>query len=264
MNYYQNPDYPTGVVNFMQFTEPNTCGNNTSFYYGGGGYVADSAPRRAANPFAQNQGYYSQPSYYPQSQQSTPQSSQYMSGSVADMLSMPEKNIQPYSSYGNTNTNMNGFNNYITEARRADAYNASQTGNNPWAQPAAPTPAQTVQPQNNGQVVNPFSPPAPQPYYYGYSSTGAELPGMYSTPGYQAYEQKVGVNVWDNMYGQPQQNYNINPMMSRPWPEAQNPQQRPVNYNFPQPTPAPFQTPVKFDAPELNWVSEANSNWGMK
>lgn len=269
MNYYANPDYPASPVNFMQFTNQPAV-NNSSFYYGGAGYVADSAPRRANNPFNQAPQYgYPQPTYYPQpplAQNNQPQNGQYMSGSVADMLSMPEKNIQPFSSYGsntgNSVANLNGFNSYITEARRADAYNASQAGNNPWAQNPQPVVQPAAQPA--APVVNPFV--QPHPYSYNYSM-GNEIPGMYSVPSYQAYDNKVGVNQWDNMYGQVQTNYNINPMMSRAWPEANTPQQRPINYNFPQPVNQmnyPPAVPIKFDAEEFSWAAEANTNWGMK
>ena len=259
-----HPEYPMGTVSTTCFSQPNNNNNSGyNFYYGGNGYVSDSAPRRAdgMNQFANN-GFYNQP-VQPQPMQPTQPD---MGSGVMGMLMNPEPGIQPNSVYGCGNNNNNGFNTFATEARRADAMSQQNVGYNPWAQnqpmpqPVAPAAPVNVQPQMNYGYN----------YGYGYGSQASNeypvLSGAYQMPAGNPFEKKNGVNQWDAMYGTNQFVFTGTGVMNSQWPVPNQPQNVMPNYTFPQNAMPNFSqpNPATFSGPELSWTAQANASWATK
>lgn len=255
---YINPDYPTNVGSFAQHTYQGqqAYGANGTFYYGGAGYGTTNDVRRPDGfnqPQQPNYGTFTNPygNYYGQPAQPAPQA-QIPTG-VGQMLSVQEQGVQPFSSYPPNNGTQPGFNQFMYDARRADANAAQAVGNNPWAQ------NQTTMSQ---PAPMPITQPVPQyPTGGGYYTPGyGDASAMYQYNGFaqNPFEKKPGVNMWDNMYVQ-QQPYvqpAPNPMQ---WttPQQQAPQQN--IYNFPQATPG--YNPPPQPGSGATWKQMAEHSW---
>lgn len=240
---YINPEYPTTVGSFAQHTyQGQQTFDNNGFYYGGAGYTVpmDGARRPDGvyqqpypNTFNQPTGYYGQtPVPAPQSQIPT---------GVGQMLSTPEQGVQPFATYPPTNgAPQYGFNQFTTEARRADANAAQAVGNNPWAQSAQPV---MTPPPAYPQM----QPQTPYGYTAGYGDASAMY--QYSQPQMNPFEKKPGVNMWDNFYVQ-----------NQPYvPAAPNQMQ----WNSPQTQPQPQQNVYSFPPNGNGYGYPAPPNPGM-
>lgn len=253
--YSNNPDWPTNVGSFEQHTSYGQQ-MGTGFFYGGMGCapMPDMGARRPDGMMPQQPQYgygYGQPNpNYPQTGSIPPQS-QIPTG-VGQMLATPEQGIQPFSSY--PPTGQMGFNQMMTEARRADAGTASAAGANPWAQaqPAMTTPQPTM-PQMYATPGYPM-PQAPQGY--------ADAQAMYqygSMMGQNPFERRPGMNMWDNMYTTPQP---IIPMNQPMWSQAPM-QTQPTTYQFPTGGYAPNMAPppsLQNNGP--SWQELSNNSFG--
>lgn len=265
-NFTNNPDYPTSVGSFSQHTWQGQQAVGQGFYYPGVGFgtmPADNSPRRA-DGYAQPQpaygyGYAPMPGYpYPQQpvQPVVPQTPP--PDGIGQMLTAPEKNVQPFSSYP-PNNGQQGLNQMMTDARRADAYTAQAGGNNPWAtqQPAPPVPMQ--------------APVPPQPQYgYGYTQPVGwggmatnDAPAMYGyQPGSNPFEKKQGMNMWDNMYAAPQPYVQQAPGQMQ-WTTAQVQTPPPTVYSFPnQQYGYPQAPPPPTQQDTYNWMEVSKKSWG--
>jgi hypothetical protein len=241
--YSNNPDWPTNVGSFEQHTSYGQQAAN-GFFYGGMGYapMPDMGARRPDGLVQQQSqpGYgYAQPNpNYPQTGSIPPQA-QIPTG-VGQMLATPEQGVMPYSSYPPATPV--GFNQMMTEARRADAGNASAMGTNPWAQNQPITPQPMPMPQQ--QMYATQYPMSPQPQGY------ADAPAMYQygpqMMGNNPFEKRPGFNMWDNMYTNPQPIIPMNQPMWSNQPVAQQPTtyQFPTNCNMPMMPPPPPQVPA--------------------
>jgi hypothetical protein len=223
-DFRNNPDWPSNVGSFEQHTSYGQQ-VGTGFFYGGMGCtpMPDMGARRPDGLMPQQPQYgygYTQPAAYPQTGSIPPQS-QIPTG-VGQMLATPEQGIQPFSSY--PPTGQVGFNQMMTEARRADAGTASVSGANPWAQnQPVMTQPQSMMPQMYAtgypmQQPNQGYTDAPAMYQYGQQMIGQN-----------PFERRPGMNMWDNMYTTPQP---IIPMQQPMWSQSQ-PTQQPTTYQFP-------------------------------
>ena len=259
---YQHPEYPVGTVSTACFSQPQNNNSGYSFYYGGNGYVSDSAPRRVdgMNPFANNGFYnYNQP-VQPQFQPQQPQQPDMSGSGVMGMLVTPEPGIQPNSVYGCGNNPSNGFNSFATDARRADAMNQQNVGYNPWAQNQAPV--QPVQPMPQNYGYN---------YGYGYNNNVGpnEYPsfnGQYQFPNGNPFEKKTGANQWDALYNGNQFVFTGTGVMNGQWPTPNQQNMTVPNYTFPQNAMPNLSQPTTttFAGPELSWTAQANASWATK
>lgn len=268
---YINPDYPVNVGSFAQHTwagqqEQN---NMNTFYYGGMGYGTMAPDNGARRPdgtmpqygtFNQSTGYYGQPAIpAPQSQIPT---------GVGQMLSTPEQGVQPFSSYPPQNpAPQYGFNQFTTEARRADANAAQVIGNNPWA----PTPTQAPPPMTQPTPNYGYQPQPQNTFYYGYNTPGcSDAPAMYQyNQQINPFEKKPGINMWDNMYVQPQPYVPASPTPMQWGPQA--PQTQQLNmHDFPQAPPMPqygggYPTyPPQKDIAQKSWTMISHQAWDGK
>jgi hypothetical protein len=232
---YINPDYPTNVGSFAQHTYQGqqSFNNGNTFYYGGAGYGTMMAPDNGARrpdgnvvPPQQPYGAFNQPTgYYGQIPTPAPQS-QIPTG-VGQMLSTPEQGVQPFATYPPNNNTPYGFNQFTTDARRADANAAQAVGNNPWAtqQPVQnPAPMMTPPP-------NMYQPQQTFNYNPGYGDASAMY--QYGGFGQNPFEKKPGTNMWDNMYVQQQPYVQPAPNQMQ-WNSPQNTQPQQNVYSFPQ------------------------------
>ena len=265
---YINPDYPVTVGSFDQHTWSGQQAKNdqNTFYYGGMGYgtmFPDNGARRPDGNMPQYGTFNQATGYYGQQPVMPPQS-QIPTG-VGQMLSTPEQGVQPFSSYPPQNTTPQyGFNQFTTEARRADANAAQVVGNNPWAPTPTPQPAPSYsyqpQPQNT--------------FYYGYQSTGCvDAPAMYQYNQQQnPFEKKPGVNMWDNMYVQPQPYVPASPTPMQ-WSTPQTAPAPQLNmHDFPSIPPVPqygggygYPTyPPQQDMQQKSWTMISHQSWDGK
>lgn len=261
MNYFDNPDYPTNVGSFAQHTYQGQQIYGNGFYYGGPGYGATDMGARRMDPGMPQQQ--PNPYGYPQQQPAgVPPQTQIPTG-VGQMLSTPEAGVMPYASYPpNGPTQPIGFNQMMTDARRADAGNTPNGGNNPWAT----TPAPTVPPQQ------PYTQPVyQQPVnaggysnYSGYGYGYADASAMYKQPyASNPFEKQPGTNLWDNLYTAPQPYVSPAPNGGA-WPQpGQNVQQnQPMVYNFPQQNQyPPMSAPQQPQQQPINWYAVSKDNW---
>lgn len=253
-NYFDNPDYPTNASlgNFAQHTYQgqSAYGGYNNFYYGGPAYgTVGTEPRRADIPMpGQSYGYPQQPYGMPQQQQPVPPQTQVPTG-VGQMLSAPENGVSPYATYPPSGPAMGGFNQLMTDARRADINTTQSVGNNPWAQAPAPMPTAPMP-----TAPMPTAPmPAPTYQYQAPAYTGGgygDAPAMYFTGGPNPFEKKPGMNMWDNLYSAPQPYVSPAPVAPA-WTSGQVTPPTTQACYFPQqypgmPAPAPQPQPVSW------------------
>mgnify|MGYP007056154306 CR=1 FL=1 len=266
-SFINNPDYPTNVGSFAQHTYQGQQSFGGGFYYGGAGFgtmTPDNSPRRAdgfAPQAPQQYGYgYAAPAGYGYPQQpvqpmapATPAPT-----GIGQMLTTPEKNVQPFSSYPPSN-GQPGFNQLMTDARRADAFSAQATGNNPWAtsQPApAPVPM-TPQPQYN------YYTPQPQQLAWGVGANDASAMYGYQQ-GQNPFEKKQGMNMWDNMYAAPQP-YVQNPPSQMQWSSTPVQTQPPTVYQYQVPPQQQYPQFAQVPPPQqetYSWMELSKKSWG--
>jgi len=256
MSNYVNPDYPTNVGSFANHTwqGQQSYGTPGMFYYGGMGYGTTDARRPdGMNQPQPNYGTFTNPYGYTQPQ-STPPQSQIPTG-VGQMLSVQEQGVQPFSSYP-PNNGTPGFNQFMYDARRADANAAQAVGNNPWAQNQQTATQPTAMPMTTPMQQYPNG-----GYYTpGYNDASAMY--QYSGYGQNPFEKKPGVNMWDNMYTQPQPYVQSapNPMQ---WTSPQQAQPQQNIYNFPQATPG-YNPPPQQQGAGMTWRQMAEHSWDGK
>ena len=262
--YSNNPDYPTNVGSFSQHTN---FGQQTGagFFYGGMGYgtqmMPDNSARRAdglmpQQPMQQPYGYgYTQPGYGYQQPNTIPPQAQIPTG-VGQMLAAPEQGVQPFSSYP-PNNGTPGFNQFMTDARRADAGQSTVVGANPWAQ-NQPNMAAPVNPQM-GTMPNPAIAQMMMPNGYpgqGYSDAQA-LYQYGNMMGNNPFERRPGMNMWDNMYTTPQPYIPQNQPM---WTQTPTQPQQPAMYQFPTGG-VPNMAPPIPQAPAPSWEELSKSSF---
>lgn len=270
---YINPDYPTTVGSFAQHTwqGQQSYNNGNTFYYGGAGYgtmmAPDTGARRPDGNAPQYTGTFNQPTgYYGQQPQGVAPQAQIPTG-VGQMLSTPEQGVQPFATYPpNNGTQQYGFNQFATEARRADANAAQAVGNNPWAQnQPAPAPAPMPQPTPNyGYQMQ------PQQGTFGYTAGYADASAMYqyTQPQQNPFEKKPGVNMWDNFYVQPQPYVPAAPNQMQWTTPQQTPPPQQNMYNFPTPNVcngyAPYPPQQQGCFGNTSWDAVSHQSWDGK
>lgn len=263
-DYTQNPDYPNTLTGtFAQYTTQGQQQMNQGFYYGGyGNGIVDMGARRMDGTVQQNPVYAQPNAYgYPQPQYQQPPVQQPIPTGVGQMLNAQEQGVQPFSSYPPSGPNAQpGFNNLMVDARRADAYAAQATGNNPWAANATPAP-QPVQPMP--QMYQQYPTQYPAQYPQNQNAVFTAQPQIGNNP----FEKKPGVNMWDNMYVQPQPYVSPTPNSQLQWQSPAPVQQPPQNmYNFPpqQPNMNPYgyPAPPTSNPQNIPWTDISKKSFG--
>jgi hypothetical protein len=260
-NYSNNPDWPENVGSFMNHTSYGQQQVGTGFFYGGMGCapMPDTGARRPdglmpQQPAPQQYGYgYAQPNpNYPQTGAIPPQS-QIPTG-VGQMLATPEQGVQPFSSYPPAGPTA-GFNQLMTEARRADAGTASAMGANPWAQTQPQVTPQPM-PMPSQMYATPNMYPVPMGNSAGYADAQAMYQYGPQMMGNNPFERRPGMNMWDNMYTTPQP---IIPMNQPMW-NTQPVAPQPTTYQFPTGAPSMMPPPIQ-QAPTPSWTELSHNSF---
>lgn len=239
-----NPDYPTdNNAGFAQHTyQPNNM-MDTYYWNGMNGSFGSSAydsrrnmygptgpmgPMNPVNPF----------NTFGQQQAAT---------------TIPENQVQPFSSYPPAGPQPQGLNSMVgSDSRRAQV-----TGNNPWA----PQQSTFNQPTPTPAAWNPTAPTwgyNPQPFggcdpFYA-NKIDMNTSALYQNSGIPTFEKR---QAWDNYYTTQRQ---LQPPQVNwaAYQQNQNPNYC-GNGMYGAPTPPPY--PASYSAPSVNWKDKAIENW---